>query len=77
MFWPDRPPGPGEILLFVGCCYLLSLIIFVPLSGALVRWRVHYNPRGIELEDTEEQLEREGRCGIQWFMSTFCLEKVF
>ncbi|KAJ8081181.1 hypothetical protein PM082_018024 [Marasmius tenuissimus] len=59
MFWPKRPPGPGEVLLSVAVGFLVSLIVFVPLSGVLVRWRVHYNPRRIELvaTDTEQQPE--------------------
>ena len=34
---------------------LLGVAITVPLSGALLRWRVHYAPRRIRLEDSEEQ----------------------
>ncbi|KAF9259061.1 hypothetical protein L218DRAFT_875604 [Marasmius fiardii PR-910] len=36
---------------------LISVAISVPLSGALIRWRVHYNPNRIQLQETEEQQE--------------------
>ncbi|KAJ8081190.1 hypothetical protein PM082_018033 [Marasmius tenuissimus] len=55
MLWPSRALGLGEVVLFFLVSFFTSLAILVPLSGALVRWRVHYNPRRIQLEDAEDQ----------------------
>lgn len=38
-----------DILLLVGSL-ALSLAILVPLTGALVRFRAHYNPKGLQLD---------------------------
>jgi len=37
----------------------ISLAIIVPLTGALVRFRANYNPKGL-------QLDAEGECSSYW-----------
>lgn len=38
-----------DMLLLVGSL-AISLAILVPLTGALVRFRAHYNPKGLQLD---------------------------
>ena len=38
-----------DVLLLVGSI-AISLAILVPLAGALVRFRAHYNPKGLQLD---------------------------
>jgi len=40
------PPGPVILLLAM----IISLAIFVPLTGILVRFRANYNPKGLQLD---------------------------
>ena len=48
---------------FLGVVLIIFVIlaVFIPLSGALVRWRVHYTPRRIQLVDTEDE-QNSGAC---------------
>jgi hypothetical protein len=41
--------GLLDMLLLLGSL-ALSLAILVPLAGALVRFRAHYNPKGLQLD---------------------------
>ncbi|KIJ61321.1 hypothetical protein HYDPIDRAFT_42724 [Hydnomerulius pinastri MD-312] len=47
--------GFVDMLLLIGSL-AVSLAIFVPLTGALVRFRAHYNPKGLQL-DTEGDVQ--------------------
>ncbi|KAL0064255.1 hypothetical protein AAF712_008840 [Marasmius tenuissimus] len=70
MLWPSRALGLGEVVLFFLVSFFISLAILVPLSGALVRWRVHYNPRRIQLEDAEDQDDAPPNRTVTGFFST-------
>ncbi|KAK1216402.1 hypothetical protein PQX77_020969 [Marasmius sp. AFHP31] len=70
MVWPKRPPGPDEVVLSVVAGFLVSLLVFVPLSGVLVRWRVHYKPRRIQLEPEEEGVSPNHVSDVGGYFST-------
>ena len=38
----------------------LSLAVLVPLAGALVRFRAHYNPKGLQLDPEGDVQPRTG-----------------
>lgn len=42
----DPPPAP-VVLLFA---MVITLAVFVPLTGVLVRFRANYNPKGLQLD---------------------------
>ncbi|KAK1230873.1 hypothetical protein PQX77_006023 [Marasmius sp. AFHP31] len=70
MVWPKRPPGPDEVVLSVVVGFLFSLLVFVPLSGVLVRWRVHHKPRRIQLEPEEEGVSPNRVSDVGGYLST-------
>lgn len=39
---------PVPLVLFLAL--ILSLVVFVPLTGVLVRFRANYNPKGLQLD---------------------------
>ncbi|KAF8161135.1 hypothetical protein B0H34DRAFT_699604 [Crassisporium funariophilum] len=44
----DPKPLPGPIVLFLALG--ITLAVFVPLTGVLVRFRANYNPKGLQLD---------------------------
>lgn len=48
-FLPDDMLSLTDALLLLGSL-AVSLAILVPLTGALVRFRAHYNPKGLQLD---------------------------
>lgn len=44
----STPLFPAPLVLFLAL--IVSLVVFVPLTGVLVRFRANYNPKGLQLD---------------------------
>lgn len=42
------PLLPASLVLFLAL--IITLVVFVPLTGVLVRFRANYNPKGLQLD---------------------------
>ena len=42
------PSLPAPLVLFLAL--VISLVVFVPFTGVLVRFRANYNPKGLQLD---------------------------
>lgn len=66
---------PPTLVLFLAT--IISLAIFVPLTGVLVRFRANYNPKGLQLDSEGGAAPHTGpvvNSYIQMFLRTYQLE---
>ena len=43
-------PSPFDVMIITLGFWALSLTVVVPILGAAVRYRAHYNPKGLQLD---------------------------